>query len=124
MGALTQSKLDRQVVARYFAFLVISQLVIFTLIGVIFRTYPRNRYQNYLNQSFFIPQNTSTSLCGRLGKRAFRRSLANSRVGPNVSVYDFSLKYIAADLPGIINSTYINQSSYWLTFFPYLNLLN
>ncbi|KAL0072477.1 hypothetical protein AAF712_000240 [Marasmius tenuissimus] len=37
MGALTQSKLDRQVVARYFAFLVISQLVVFTLIGVIFQ---------------------------------------------------------------------------------------
>jgi Domain of unknown function DUF221. len=36
MGALTHSKLDRSVVARYFAFLVISQLVIFTLIGVIF----------------------------------------------------------------------------------------
>ncbi len=33
-GALTQSRLDRAVVARYFAFLVISQLVIFTLIGV------------------------------------------------------------------------------------------
>jgi len=36
MGALTHSKLDRAVVARYFAFLVISQLIIFTLIGVIF----------------------------------------------------------------------------------------
>lgn len=33
-GALTQSRLDRAVVARYFAFLVISQLIIFTLIGV------------------------------------------------------------------------------------------
>jgi len=36
MGALTHSKLDRAVIARYFAFLVISQLIIFTLIGVIF----------------------------------------------------------------------------------------
>lgn len=36
MGALTHSRLDRAVTARYFAFLVISQLVIFTLIGVIF----------------------------------------------------------------------------------------
>lgn len=36
MGALTHSKLDRAVIARYFFFLVISQLVIFTLIGVIF----------------------------------------------------------------------------------------
>ena len=36
MGAYTYSRMDRAVVARYFAFLVISQLIIFTLIGVIF----------------------------------------------------------------------------------------
>lgn len=36
MGGLTHSKLDRAVVARYFTFLIISQLIIFTLIGVIF----------------------------------------------------------------------------------------
>jgi hypothetical protein len=36
MGAVTRSYMDRAVVARYFAFLVISQLVIFTLVGVIF----------------------------------------------------------------------------------------
>jgi calcium permeable stress-gated cation channel len=38
-GALTQSRLDRAVLARYFAFLVISQLIIFTLIGVGFSAY-------------------------------------------------------------------------------------
>lgn len=38
-GALTQSRLDRAVVARYFAFLVISQLIIFTLIGVVFSSF-------------------------------------------------------------------------------------
>lgn len=37
MGAHTHSRLDRAVVARYFAFLVISQLIIFTLIGVAFK---------------------------------------------------------------------------------------
>ena len=36
MGAYTHSRMDRAVVARYFTFLVISQLIIFTLIGVIF----------------------------------------------------------------------------------------
>jgi len=36
MGALTRSHLDRSVIARYFSFLVISQLVIFTLFGVVF----------------------------------------------------------------------------------------
>ena len=38
MGAYTHSQLDRAVVARYYAFLVISQLIIFTLIGVMFST--------------------------------------------------------------------------------------
>lgn len=36
MGASTHARLDRAVIARYFAFLVISQLIIFTLIGVVF----------------------------------------------------------------------------------------
>ena len=36
MGAHTHSRMDRAVVARYYAFLIISQLIIFTLIGVIF----------------------------------------------------------------------------------------
>jgi hypothetical protein len=40
MGALTRSKLDRAVIARYFSFLIISQLIIFTLIGVIFSKLP------------------------------------------------------------------------------------
>ena len=40
MGAYTHSALDRAVIARYFAFLVISQLIIFTLIGVLFSTSP------------------------------------------------------------------------------------
>jgi calcium permeable stress-gated cation channel len=35
-GALTNSRLERAVVARYFSVLVISQLVVFTLLGVIF----------------------------------------------------------------------------------------
>ncbi|KAG5647091.1 hypothetical protein DXG03_001461 [Asterophora parasitica] len=38
MGALTNSRLDRAVIARYYTFLVISQLIIFTLIGVIFNS--------------------------------------------------------------------------------------
>lgn len=39
MGASTHSSLDRIVIARYFTFLVISQLVFFTVIGVIFSEY-------------------------------------------------------------------------------------
>ncbi|KAF8908044.1 hypothetical protein CPB85DRAFT_1310572 [Mucidula mucida] len=36
MGGLTHARLDRAVVARFFAFNVITQLIIFTLIGVVF----------------------------------------------------------------------------------------
>ncbi|KAF8911479.1 hypothetical protein CPB84DRAFT_1841987 [Gymnopilus junonius] len=38
MGAVTYSSLERVVVARYFAFLVISQLIIFTILGVLFNS--------------------------------------------------------------------------------------
>ncbi|KAL4071291.1 hypothetical protein V8B97DRAFT_2044343 [Scleroderma yunnanense] len=81
-GALTHSRLDRAVVARYFAFLVISQLVIFTLIGVGFIA-----AENIVNE---IGEHTSFS------------EIINS----------------LRNLPDTIISTYINQSSYWLTFFP------
>lgn len=81
MGALTHSRLDRAVIARYFSFLVISQLVIFTLIGVIF--------------------NSVNKIIQQIGKKSFQDIVRNLNT-----------------LPGLINSTYIDQSSYWLTFFP------
>lgn len=81
-GALTHSRLDRAVVARYFAFLVISQLVIFTLIGV----------------GFIAAEQVV------------------SEIGEHVSFADIINSLHS--LPATINSTYINQSSYWLTFFP------
>uniref|UniRef100_A0A0W0F0Y5 DUF221-domain-containing protein n=1 Tax=Moniliophthora roreri TaxID=221103 RepID=A0A0W0F0Y5_MONRR len=81
MGSLTQSKLDRQVVARYFAFLVISQLIVFTLIGVIF--------------------NSVREIIKQVGNKSFKEIMDN-----------------LDSLPDTINRTYIDQSSYWLTFFP------
>ncbi|KAF9469984.1 hypothetical protein BDZ94DRAFT_1243684 [Collybia nuda] len=82
MGALTHSTLDRAVIARYFTFLVISQLVIFTLIGVIF--------------------NSAREIIEQIGKKAsFQEILDNLH-----------------KLPATVHRTYINQSSYWLTFFP------
>ncbi|KAJ8519939.1 hypothetical protein ONZ45_g3182 [Pleurotus djamor] len=81
MGALTHSRLDRAVVARYFAFLIISQLVIFTLIGVIF--------------------NSVKQIVLQVGKKSFAEIMANLHT-----------------LPSTINSTYIDQAPYWLTFFP------
>ncbi|KAF5348705.1 hypothetical protein D9758_006773 [Tetrapyrgos nigripes] len=82
MGSLTHSKLDRQVIARYFAFLVISQLVIFTLIGVIF--------------------NSVEQIVQQIGKKSFQEIINN----------------LSSESPRTINRTYIDQSSYWLTFFP------
>ncbi|KAG6335495.1 hypothetical protein ID866_3602 [Astraeus odoratus] len=81
-GALTHSRLDRAVVARYFAFLVISQLVIFTLIGVGFIA--------------------AEQVVEEIGEHTSFQEIIDS----------------LHTLPETINSTYINQSSYWLTFFP------
>ncbi|VDC00357.1 unnamed protein product, partial [Peniophora sp. CBMAI 1063] len=81
-GALTHSRLDRAIVARYFAFLVISQLVIFTLIGVGF--------------------NAVSQIVSEIGKHKSFQDIINS----------------LDTLPATINATYIDQSSYWLTFFP------
>ncbi|KAJ7188676.1 hypothetical protein C8R46DRAFT_27864 [Mycena filopes] len=82
MGALTTSKLDRAVVARYFAFMIISQLVVFTLFGVIFRS-------------------VEQVIVAIGGKKSFKEIIDNLHT-----------------LPDTINRTYIDQSSYWLTFFP------
>ncbi|KAJ7188651.1 hypothetical protein C8R46DRAFT_1055401 [Mycena filopes] len=81
-GALTHAHLDRAVVARYFAFLVISQLIVFTLIGVII--------------------NSVTELIELIGKHATSKEI--------IANLD--------KLPGRINKTYINTSTYWLKFFP------
>ncbi|KAL1668993.1 hypothetical protein GGF50DRAFT_45331 [Schizophyllum commune] len=91
MGALTHSRLDRAVVARYFAFLVISQLVVFTLIGVIF--------------------NCVKEIIRQVGKKSFSEIIHNLD-----SMWQFTLS--ARPLPDTINRTYIDQSSYWLTYFP------
>ncbi|KAF8622662.1 hypothetical protein AX15_006773 [Amanita polypyramis BW_CC] len=82
MGATTHSRLDRAVIARYYAFLIISQLIIFTLIGVLF--------------------NSVKEIIQQIGRKA-----SISEILDNLHT-----------LPAKINSTYINQASYWLTFFP------
>ncbi|KAJ7828540.1 hypothetical protein B0H14DRAFT_3088215 [Mycena olivaceomarginata] len=82
MGALTQSRLDRAVVARYFSFMVTSQLFIFTLVGVIFKS-------------------VEQIIVEIGGKKSFNDIIDNLHT-----------------LPDTINRTYIDQSSYWLTFFP------
>ncbi|TFK23149.1 DUF221-domain-containing protein [Coprinopsis marcescibilis] len=81
MGSLTYSRLDRAVVSKYFTFLIISQLILFTLIGVLF--------------------NSVKEIILAIGKKSAKEIFENFR-----------------GLPATINRTYINQASYWLTFFP------
>ncbi|KAF7964597.1 hypothetical protein HWV62_5091 [Athelia sp. TMB] len=82
-GDLTQSKLDRSVVGRYYSFLVISQLIVFTLIGVIFNTV----------RNLIIEADNKESL-------------------------SYIWKHNLGRLAGTIGATYIDQASYWLTYFP------
>ncbi|CAG7850689.1 Uncharacterized protein C354.08c [Serendipita indica DSM 11827] len=81
-GAITHSRLDRAVVARYFAFLIISQLFIFSLLGVGFQLV------------------TQIVISVQKGESVWE-ILKNTK-----------------DLPRKIQSTYIAQAPYWLTFFP------
>ncbi|KAG9119704.1 hypothetical protein FRC07_005134, partial [Ceratobasidium sp. 392] len=81
-GATTHSRLDRAVVARYFAFLIISQFFIFSLLGVVFQAV--------------------TEIILVIGKHQGISAVLNS----------------LHKIPGRIQATYIQQSSYWLTFFP------
>ncbi|OBZ69734.1 hypothetical protein A0H81_10261 [Grifola frondosa] len=82
MGAFTHSRLDRAVIARYFAFLVISQLIIFTLIGVIF--------------------NSVKEIITQVGEHQSFQTILNN----------------LDRLPATVARTYIDQASYWLTYFP------
>ncbi|KAK0460943.1 DUF221-domain-containing protein [Desarmillaria tabescens] len=87
MGGLTHARLDRAVVARYFAFTVISQLIIFTLIGVAFSKY--------------------CELCSV--------SQIVALIGDHASAKEIFQNL--NKLPNKISETYINQSSYWLQYF-------
>lgn len=52
-GAITQTRLDRAVVQRYFAFLVISQLLIFSLLGVLIKL-GQKTYDNIQEHKSFM----------------------------------------------------------------------
>ncbi|KAF9565599.1 DUF221-domain-containing protein [Agrocybe pediades] len=83
MGAITHSSLDRLVIARYFAFLIISQLIIFTVLGVIFHS-------------------------------VLEIIEAIQREGVSVHTIVDNLD----KLPARITRTYVDQSSFWLKWFP------
>ncbi|WVQ86148.1 hypothetical protein IAT38_008316 [Cryptococcus sp. DSM 104549] len=81
-GAPTRSRLDRAVTARYFFFMIISNLIIFSLLGVVYTAVARVVVQIGKGQS------ASTILKG------FK------------------------DIPDQIQGTYVQQSTYWLTWLP------
>ncbi|KDR75702.1 hypothetical protein GALMADRAFT_68331 [Galerina marginata CBS 339.88] len=83
MGATTHSGLDRITIARYFAFLIISQLIVFTILGVLF---------NSVLEIIDAIQRQGASLH---------------------TVLDNLDK-----LPARITRTYVDQSSFWLKWFP------
>ena len=103
-GATTQSRLDRAVVARYYGFLVVSQLIIFTLIGVIFS---------------MSPVHSSLSLTDPVHSVVSVKNIVEA-VGKE-SAKDIFKTF--SSLPGTINTTYIDQSPYWLTYFPFRGFL-
>lgn len=82
-GLLTHNEVDRAVLGRYFTFLVITQLVIFSLLGVVF--------------------NLITELVIEFGKGGDALSIILKEVNK---------------LPARITTTYLSQSSYWLTWLP------
>jgi hypothetical protein len=123
MGALTHSRLDRAVVARYFSFLIVSQLIIFTLIGVIFSKSICNatvvRAMSSITSSDSVHQ-----IVILIGKRASFAEIIKNLNRAYRLYFNFETwvnSFSSPELPDVINRTYINQSSYWLTFFPYVH---
>ncbi|WVN89065.1 uncharacterized protein L203_104281 [Cryptococcus depauperatus CBS 7841] len=81
-GAPTRSRLDRAVTARYFFFMIISTLIIFSLLGVVYTAIARVVVQ----------------------------------IGKHQSVLTIFKGF--EDIPDQIQGTYVQQSTYWLTWLP------
>ena len=123
-GALTRSRLDRAVVARYFAFLVISQLIIFTLIGVVFSSF-LNILRGIKNADSYPRLGNTNHQADWATQELPRYPEQHRQCDPNIFIIIFQALITSKqpELPATINQTYINQASYWLTFFPYVPFL-
>ena len=75
-GAITRSRLDRAVVARYFAFLLISQLFIFTLIGVIFSKF-HSFFVSIAARGLFHFSDYVKEIIAQIGKKSFSEIVSN-----------------------------------------------
>lgn len=81
-GAISKGQVDRTVLTRLFAFLVISQFFVFSLLGVV---------------AVMIAQ-----IRGQVEDRKNWKTILSS----------------LSDLPYLIQQAYVQQSTYWLTWFP------
>ena len=92
MGALTHSSLDRAVIARYFSFLVISQLVIFTLIGVIFSAWKSHFLSDeHPNNGFRSPDSVRQIVIQIGSKKSFHDIIENLHSKSVVNCYRVGL---------------------------------
>ena len=88
MGALTRSKLDRAVIARYFSFLIISQLIIFTLIGVIFSKLP---FRFILLMRVHMRTDSVQQIVIQIGKKASLQEIINNLDGKTLILKAFQM---------------------------------
>lgn len=146
-GAMTRSRLNRAVIARYFAFMIISNMIIFSLLGVVYSKYhvifvchARSALTSAGHQTRSLrslSRSASTSQLRRFSviwavspPHGFVMRLENPLIwitslfrNPQRSVLKGSpsmyLKSDSANHSFIdIQGTYVQQSTYWLTVFP------
>jgi hypothetical protein len=96
-GAATRTRLDRAVTARYFFFIIVSNLMIFSLLGVVYN----------------IIAEVVLKIGQHQGASAILKGL--EEIPGSMCIIPF-LDYLA-DEPGI-QVTYVQQSTYWLTWLP------
>jgi len=82
MGALTHSKLDRAVVARYFTFLIISQLIIFTLLGIIFSMFHFLTGVVHYPDDYFV--GSVQQIIAQIGKKASFQEIIDNLHGQSI----------------------------------------
>ena len=123
MGANTHSSLDRIVVARYFSFMFVSNIIIFTLIGVIYSEYFLWDTSLHLMNGYFIDSVLEMIVTFRLQRVTLDNILEN--LGSKQPKYTHAslFKTSLPGLPARMTRTYVDQSTFWLTWFPYAHVL-
>lgn len=145
-GAMTRSRLNRAVIARYFAFMIISNLIIFSLLGVVYskwnvtlichsysvltspiirRCCPghcQGRRAQIRFRDFRLPEWWVISISWLLFVHYLIRTILSFRNPQRFvlhTAWSRTLKLTWLHFPSTdIQGTYVQQSTYWLTVFP------